>query len=761
MSTMVENRSTIAFFGTFRPAVALDLFSCPVNPTTTSAPDEQRLTDGKSYNQNGQAITPAALKELLAKNSPALAGVATPDDVDKGRVTGIVFVSERDNGLETLHVALRAAGKTTVVSLADIYGTDTFGGVRMEDSGCLAGGFQVGGRTVGHSLVYVSTKEPAAARRTPWTVVYKTNLADGRTERLTPPDQYDLNPAVSPSGKRVAVANFRFNQWTGEIGRLKTDIVVMNVDRQAQGGLGRSVLIKDGGWPTWGSDTVIFFHRGVDSIDTVSGRTNTDWGVYRYDLTAKQDKNNPFKVTPDGIQAMTPAAISETKVAAAVTREGTRIAIAVVDRDKKEQYRHIEIYEVGKPASPVIITHRTGTVPEGLADHYSPFVLDGGSRIGFHRQLTKKENTTAQKNFSKLQSPATHKDVGIYRMAGVFPSIHMAGTKITYVDNEFKTLKKIARYSAANSTLWRVENCLAKLIFQDRSNNNILSTTWNQGKDEETGKLKDIVYFCVGTAFGTGPIQIYALEDASNPSHNERTMRRLTKGNFNNAFPSSNRDGSKFVFRSTRDRSGKLEDAKYKNLYIMEDAVYGEWSEDEEGTAVRQLTNGPWIDSHCTWSPTDDWIVFSSSRDRAAGAPERDILDAGCFSIFLVKATDPSVLVRVMHSADSLAGHVCHPVFSPFKDSIVITSDVAGVSADPVSLPIFIHSVRPYGDIFTIKLRDKKDIMKNKDIMEFDRITHTRYEYSTPTWTTYLGDDPNNKWKTAGSGAAECPAGRC
>ena len=63
-----------------------------------------------------------------------------------------------------------------------------------------------------------------------------------------------MSPAVSPSGKMVAVANFRGNKWTGEIERLNTDIIVMNVDKTAQGGLGRKVLIRDGGWPTWGSD---------------------------------------------------------------------------------------------------------------------------------------------------------------------------------------------------------------------------------------------------------------------------------------------------------------------------------------------------------------------------------------------------------------------------------------------------------------------------------------------------------------------------
>ncbi|KAF7008909.1 hypothetical protein CFC21_023558 [Triticum aestivum] len=699
--TMAESRSTIAFFGTSRPPVALDLFSCPANPPPSSPRDEQRLTDGVSYNHNGRAIPAAALKELLAflaeKKDPALAlaGGATPEEVDKGGVTGLVFVSGRDNGLETLHVALRTTGdKTTVLSLADIYGADTFGGIRMEDSGCLAGGFEAGGLTVGHSLVYVSTKGPAAARRTPcpWTVVYKTNLADGTTERLTPPDQYDLNPAVSPSGQRVAVANFR----SGEIGRLKTDIVVMNVDREAQGGLGRSILIKDGGWPTWGSDNVIFFHRGVDTKDPAS----TDWGVYRYDLTTK----DTIKVTPDDIQAMTPAAIDKTTVAVAVTRETS------MDRTRKEQHRHIEIFEVGKPASPVVITH--GTTP--LADHYSPFVLDGGSRVGFHRCRTDddKVNTTADPK-KKLSSPAaTHKDGGL---AGVFPSISNDGSKICYVDNEFRSV-------------WVADEKGPRPVHSVRNKIRVLSTTWNQDMS------KDTIYFCEGTA---DHLQICALEGASELRPNDRNMRRLTKGKFNDAFPSSNPAGTKFVFRSTRNRSGRPEDAKYNNLYIMEDAEEGEWG---EGT-VTQLTDGPWTDSHCSWSPRGDWIVFSSSRDR-------DILDsAGCFSIFLVLATDRKVLVRVM----SLPGHVCHPIFSPDMDNLVVTSDVAVVSADPVSLPIFIASGRPYGDMFSIKLRDTTDINKNKDIMEFHRITHTRYEYSKPSWTIYFGDDPNDKWPTNSS----------
>ena len=197
---MGESRGSIGFFTTYRPSIPLDIFSCPIPPLPLSANSEELLTDGVSYNQNGRPVPPAALKELLVfrgKKNPELASRcgATPEDAVAGRVTGLVFVSERDDGLETLCVALRsnskggggdASANVAVLSLAEIYVAGTFGGARMEDSGCIAGGFTEGRRAVGHSLVYVSTKEPPRARRTPWTVVYKTNLADGKTERRAP-----------------------------------------------------------------------------------------------------------------------------------------------------------------------------------------------------------------------------------------------------------------------------------------------------------------------------------------------------------------------------------------------------------------------------------------------------------------------------------------------------------------------------------------------------------------------------------------------
>ena len=172
---MEEKRGSIAFFSTYRPPVPLDIYSCP-NPPASPRQTELHMTDGESYNYNAQVIPPAALKAILKR--PKLASEAAKDaDVDSGRVSGIVFVSERAN-LETLHFALRfndvSSPKVKVFSFSDVYGT--FDGVRMEDSGRFAGDY----------LVYVTTKDDPDDRRQPWTAVYKTNLKTGKTERLTP-----------------------------------------------------------------------------------------------------------------------------------------------------------------------------------------------------------------------------------------------------------------------------------------------------------------------------------------------------------------------------------------------------------------------------------------------------------------------------------------------------------------------------------------------------------------------------------------------
>ncbi|KAI8015996.1 hypothetical protein LOK49_LG05G00783 [Camellia lanceoleosa] len=659
---MAEKRGSIAFSATYRPPVPLDIFSCPLRPT--SKQDELPMTDRVNYNYNGQEISSAALKTILKREK--LASEGKEADVNSGRLTGMVFVSERQ-GLELLHIALRFNDnppKVKVFCLADVFGKVNFGGARMEDSGCIAG----------DNLVYVTTKDPAPDRRQPWTAVYKTNLQTGKTDRLTPSGEADLSPSVAPSGTKIAVASFQEKPggWDGEIEDLQTDIFVMNVEKP----FNRKKVVTNGGWPTWGSDNVIFFHRKEGEF----------WGVFRADLSSGTE----CRVTPDGIKAMTPAAINATTVAVATIRQKSEFLEVV---RVEAQYRHIEIFDSTGQQQNIRITQNT--MPK--ADHFNPFVIDGGKRIGYHRCTSDrlKSGEDIQRNTHKLESP--HPDVGLFRVPGIFPTFSKDGSKLAFVDNEFKAV-------------WVADGKGLRIVYQTKGPDNIFSPVWNQNPE------KDILYVNMGPSFQSKEtLNICAIPDVSSGA--QRT---------------------KLVFRSTREGG----DEKHKNLYIMENAQSGEYG----GGEITRLTNGPWTDTHCQWSPRGDWIVFSSTRDKPKGAPEKDNgLDPGYFAVFLVKANDPSVVVRVMASGSDVAGHVNHPFFSPDGKSIVVTADLAAVSADPVSLPLFLHSVRPYGDIFTFDI-DPDNINKNKNVKKFNRITHSRYENSTATWTMFSTQDPNAAW---------------
>jgi hypothetical protein len=513
---------------------------------------------------------------------------------------------------------------------------------------------------------------------------------------------------VSPSGKKVAVASFRAEGWKGEIEDLQTDIFLMNVERPP---LERKRLIKNGGWPAWASDNVLFFHRKV-------GET---WGVFRFTISSGET----VRVTPAEYDAVTPAAISETKVAVATIRQKSKFSDVRVEA----QYRHIEIFDAAAPGQPPVqITQKTR--PKG--DHYNPFVLalDGGTIIiGYHRVRSDllKPGDDVPRNFHKLESPL--KDVGLFRVSGVFPTISKDGSKLAFVDNEFKAV-------------WVADSAGLRIVYETKGPDNIFSPMWNQNAG------KDTLYVCMGPSFNAGkPLEICAIPGASSGA---RQRRMLTKGKFNNAFPSSSPDGNRFVFRSTRDGGDK----KHKNLYIMEKEEVGEYG---DGTVTR-LTSGDWTDTHCQWSPNGDWIVFSSTRDKPKDAPELDNwLDPGYFAVFLVKASDPAVVIRVLRSGDDLGGHVNHPVFSPDGRSPDGRTDLAAVSAEPISLPLFLHSVRPYGDIFAVDI-DTKEIEKNRDVKGFHRVTHSRYEYSTPAWTMFATDDPNAHWNVLVKKDAYTPA---
>ncbi|CBI18981.3 unnamed protein product, partial [Vitis vinifera] len=127
------------------------------------------------------------------------------------------------------------------------------------------------------------------------------------------------------------------------------------------------------------------------------------------------------------------------------------------------------------------------------------------------------------------------------------------------------------------------------------------------------------------------------------------------------------------------------------------------------GGGIHRLTEGPWTDTMCNWSPDGDWIVFASDRENPGG---------GGFELYVIHPNGTG-LRKVVHSGS--AGRTNHPWFSPDGKSIVFTSDYAAVSAEPISNA---HHYQPYGDIFVVNL----------DGSGLHRLTHNSYEDGTPAW---------------------------
>jgi len=136
-----------------------------------------------------------------------------------------------------------------------------------------------------------------------------------------------------------------------------------------------------------------------------------------------------------------------------------------------------------------------------------------------------------------------------------------------------------------------------------------------------------------------------------------------------------------------------------------------------DGTALNSLTKGNWTDTMCDWSPSGEWIVFSSDRD-------------GDFEIWLIRP-DGSGLSKLI----SGGGRNNHPHFSPDGNWIEFTSERAGYSAEEISLPF---QFQPYGDLFAVRL----------DGSALLRLTHNSFEEGTPAWGPPVEFQPSTESRT-------------
>lgn len=129
---------------------------------------------------------------------------------------------------------------------------------------------------------------------------------------------------------------------------------------------------------------------------------------------------------------------------------------------------------------------------------------------------------------------------------------------------------------------------------------------------------------------------------------------------------------------------------------------------DGDRGGVFRLTSGPWDDTMPNWSPSGDWIAFSSDRDNPG---------KGGFDIFVVRP-DGSGLKKLVNAH---GGRANHPAFSPDSSRVTFAGDFAWVSAEPVVYP---RQFQPYGEVYVV----------NFDGSNLTRMTHNAYEDGTLAW---------------------------
>ncbi|CAA7396744.1 unnamed protein product [Spirodela intermedia] len=629
-------KTSIVFSTVGRSRYEFDIFSLPVPSSSQSSSGdfaELLLSDGLSVNYNGFFPTdPSSLLSLLP-----VSGQVTPSSADDGNnpLEALVYVSER-NGSSNIYLNVyrsAAGGRSNRRSALDVPTGLNLPLLRPKGEARFSQRDRPS--VYGEHLIYVSTHEAPGVPRKSWAAVYSTHIPSGETKRLTPPGVADFSPAVSPSGDWTTVASSGYRGYTGETRDLQTHIAVF----RTRDGSERTVVVDHGGWPCWADDSTLYFHRLSD---------DGWWSIFKATAIGGGSPVAVDRVTPPGLHAFTPAC-------------GNGF-LAMATRRPSSEFRHIELLDL---ASGVFVDVTRRVSPD--AHHFNPFVSPDFARIGYHRC---RGGATALL-LENIQSPDS--EISLFRLDGFFPSFSPDGGRIAYA-------------GLPGLYVMNADGSGKREVFSG----NAFATAWDW-------KRKGVIYTSHGPDFANESTEVDVIsiavgeDELGSPSP---SIKKLTAGAQNNAFPSPSPDGKWVVFRSGR--SG------HKNLYIM-DAVEGEAKE------LRQLTSGPWTDTMCSWSPDGEWIAFASDRDNPGG---------GSFSIFFVHP-DGTGLRKVVQSGHG--GRANHPYFSPDARRIVFTSDYAGVSAEIISTP---NQFQPYGEIF----------VANVDGSEIRRLTHNAYEDGTPSW---------------------------
>ncbi|CAO2821736.1 unnamed protein product [Amaranthus hypochondriacus] len=383
------------------------------------------------------------------------------------------------------------------------------------------------------------------------------------------------------------------------------------------------------------------------------------WSIYKAILPRVGRVNTESVI----VERVTPPGLH---VFTPATSPGNHDFIAVATRRPGSDFRHIELFYV-KNKKFMDLTRFVSP----KTHHFNPFLSADGTQLGYHKCRGGEKDSSGSKILLLENLKTPEPEISLFRVDGSFPSFSPMGDRIAFLGDLDDGYLYVVNHDGSNM----------RAVHKGRA----FTSAWDFVR-------KGVVYTSVGPNFASESTKVDII--AINVDDEELPYKKLTHGGENNAFPSPSPDGKWIVFRSGR--SG------HKNLYIMD-------AEEGETGGIRRLTEGPWSDTMCNWSPDGEWIAFASDRENPGG---------GSFEVFMIHPNGTG-LRKVIQSG--VGGRANHPWFSPDGQSIVFTSDYAGVSAEPISNP---HHYQPYGEIFIAKI-DGSDIR---------RLTHNSFEDGTPTW---------------------------
>lgn len=233
----------------------------------------------------------------------------------------------------------------------------------------------------GRNIVFVSTRQPAAAPGQAWNAIYVMKADGSGVKRLSPANTADYSPAWSPQGDLIAFAS-----GSGKAGG--TDLFVMRLE-----GSGRRLVVKNGGWPSFAADgRSLFFHS------LRQGR----WGVWRVNL----DGSNLMRITPPNLDAFTPRTSLDGKWLVLTRLRG--------------EHRQIELMELSTGKLTALTTEAT--------DHWNPAISPDGRHVVYH--MATPSLTVPDVEFWGAP-PGTH--LKLLRLAGAFPSFSPDGKRLALV----------------------------------------------------------------------------------------------------------------------------------------------------------------------------------------------------------------------------------------------------------------------------------------------------------------------------------------